>query len=86
MLMIRFENGTTKSTDDGFPRFVVNGDAAKPRHGLHVRHRGAAPAPRAHPRHRLAPPHPASLLHQQTQTNHITPPLQQQHYSLLFSL
>lgn len=67
---VSLENGSTKSANNSFPRFAVEGNIAKSRLCHHVCHAGTAAAPRAGSRRRLAPPHLPFLIHEKAEANH----------------
>lgn len=69
-LSVSLENGSTKSANNSFPRFAVEGNIAKSRLCHHVCHAGTAAAPRAGSRRRLAPPHLPFLIHEKAEANH----------------
>ena len=67
---VRLENSSTKSAHNSFPISPIKRDVTKPGGGSHVRHAGAATAPRAQARNRLGPPYRPLLIHQEAEANH----------------
>lgn len=71
VVAVGLEHGAAEGADDGAPGDAVHGEeVAEPRGRLHVRHAGAAAAPRADPRRRLAAPHLPPLVHQEAEEHH----------------
>lgn len=72
LVMVRTKSSSTKGANNGFPRFHIKWDIAKPCGCLHVRHTCTTAAPRTRPRCWLALLHLLSLIHQKTKEHHFS--------------